>query len=139
MVLRAALDFVAIRCDFDKSPRRGSDYAVFPLGSRNLTDDVHPLLALNQIRIGLEYTAALIFKSVCLGVSAQCIAFFPILFSCPFFPRLVIQPYPQHTTGTITTKELGTVMRSLGQNPTEAELMDMIQEVRIKHSVIWLL
>jgi len=30
--------------------------------------------------------------------------------------------------GTITTKELGTVMRS-GQNPTEAELQDMINEV----------
>ena len=31
--------------------------------------------------------------------------------------------------GTLTTKELGTVMRSLGQNLTEAELQDMINEV----------
>ncbi|VEL36621.1 unnamed protein product [Protopolystoma xenopodis] len=31
--------------------------------------------------------------------------------------------------GAITIKELGTVMRSLGQNPTDDELRDMINEV----------
>eukprot|EP00929_Paragymnodinium_shiwhaense_P091249 TRINITY_DN5126_c0_g1_i1.p1 TRINITY_DN5126_c0_g1~~TRINITY_DN5126_c0_g1_i1.p1 ORF type:complete len:961 (+),score=239.83 TRINITY_DN5126_c0_g1_i1:79-2883(+) len=31
--------------------------------------------------------------------------------------------------GTVTTKDLGTIMRSLGQNPTEAELRDMVNEV----------
>lgn len=33
--------------------------------------------------------------------------------------------------GTITTKELGTVMRSLGQNPTDQELEDMVNEVDV--------
>ncbi|NWQ72140.1 CALMS protein, partial [Neopipo cinnamomea] len=31
--------------------------------------------------------------------------------------------------GSITVRELGTVMRSLGQNPSEAELRDMVGEV----------
>lgn len=36
---------------------------------------------------------------------------------------------PASLPGQITTKELGTVMRSLGQNPSESELQDMINEV----------
>ena len=33
--------------------------------------------------------------------------------------------------GRITAKELGTVMRSLGQNPSEAEIQDMVNEADI--------
>ena len=33
--------------------------------------------------------------------------------------------------GSITSKELGTVMRSLGHNPTVVELRDMINEVDV--------
>ena len=31
--------------------------------------------------------------------------------------------------GTINTRELGYAMRSLGMNPTEAEILDLINEV----------
>lgn len=39
--------------------------------------------------------------------------------------------FDKDSDGKITTKELGTVMRSLGQNPSESELTDMINEVDI--------
>ena len=38
----------------------------------------------------------------------------------------------------ILSQELATVMRSLGQNPTEAELQDMINEVRVENNIVFM-
>ncbi|KAG8974324.1 hypothetical protein FRC05_007630 [Tulasnella sp. 425] len=35
---------------------------------------------------------------------------------------------PRDNDGTITTRELGSVLRALGQTPTEAELQEMVNE-----------
>ncbi|RSH85364.1 hypothetical protein EHS25_004760 [Saitozyma podzolica] len=43
--------------------------------------------------------------------------------------REASSPFDKDGGGTMTTKELGTVMRSLGQNPIQSELEDMINEV----------
>lgn len=42
--------------------------------------------------------------------------------------------YDLNKDGVITTRELGTVMRQLGQNPTEAEILEMIKEADTNRS-----
>lgn len=37
-------------------------------------------------------------------------------------------------TGEITAEELREVMRSLGQNPTESELQDIVNELDVDHT-----
>ena len=45
--------------------------------------------------------------------------------------REAFQVFDKDGSGFISSRELGMVMRSLGQNPTEQELMAMINEVDV--------
>ena len=45
--------------------------------------------------------------------------------------RGAFQLFDRNKDGYISCKELGVVMRSLGQNPTDDELKDMINEVDV--------
>ena len=45
--------------------------------------------------------------------------------------RAVFNLFDEDRDGKITTKELGGVLRSLGQNPSDSELHDLINQVQI--------
>ena len=55
------------------------------------------------------------------------------LFSCGVLVHVELKEgfslFDKDGDGTITTRELGTVMRALGQDPSAGELEDLINEV----------
>ena len=69
-------------------------------------------LSSSQLCLGLARTGVFQKNECKLQLTEEQIAEFKEAFSL----------FDKDGDGTITTKELGTVMRSLGQNPTEAEL-----------------
>ena len=58
----------------------------------------------------------------------------PICFLSEF--NVMFSLFDKNGDGTITTKDLGTVMRSLGQIPTEFELQDLAKEVDTDGSIL---
>ena len=61
---------------------------------------------------------------LCQYSSMHCVSSFPEF-------REAFSLFDKNGDGTISSTELGTIMRSLGQNPTENELQDMINEVDV--------
>ena len=43
----------------------------------------------------------------------------------------------QNGDGFISAKELGSMMRTMGRNPTEEELMDIMNEIDVDHNGIY--
>ncbi|KAF8966912.1 calmodulin-like protein [Flammula alnicola] len=48
--------------------------------------------------------------------------------------RDAFDSFDKDNSGTITASELGTVMRSLGRDPTDAELQDILNEIDKDHN-----
>lgn len=47
------------------------------------------------------------------------------------YPHLSIQMFDKDSNGWMNIKELGVAMRTLGMNPTEEELLNMVNEYDI--------
>ena len=50
--------------------------------------------------------------------------------------RQAFDMFDKDKGGSINTRELGSIMRAMGMNPTEAEILDLLCEVRFDYYVL---